>query len=63
MVKGGKIVDARKYYSVVGGEQLAAYYYYKATNVRLQEISLGYKFPKKMFGTQMPDLSPVSYWS
>ncbi len=57
MVKGGKIVDARKYYSVVGGEQLSAYYYYKATNVRLQEISLGYKFPKKMFGTQMPDLS------
>lgn len=57
MVKGGKMVDARKFYSVVGGEQLTAYYYYSATNVRLQELSLGYRLPKKMFGAQMPDIS------
>lgn len=57
VVKGGKVIDARKYYSVVGGEQLAAYYYYSATNVRLQELSLGYKLPRKLFGTQIPDVS------
>lgn len=57
MVAGGKIVDAKNYYSVVGGERLAAYYYYSATNVRLQEVSLGYKLPNRIFGVQCPDIS------
>ncbi|MGP1538461.1 SusC/RagA family TonB-linked outer membrane protein [Bacteroides pyogenes] len=57
MVAGGKIVDAKNYYSIVGGERLAAYYYYSATNVRLQEVSLGYKLPKRVFGVQCPDIS------
>ncbi|ADV43844.1 SusC/RagA family TonB-linked outer membrane protein [Bacteroides helcogenes] len=57
MVAGGKIVDAKEYYSVVGGQQLGAYYYYSATNVRLQELTLGYKFPKNMLGMKWPDIS------
>ncbi|RXZ25911.1 SusC/RagA family protein, partial [Fusobacterium necrophorum] len=55
MVAGGKMVDAKNYYSVVGGGRLAAYYYYSATNVRLQEVSLGYKLPNRIFGVQCPD--------
>lgn len=42
--------DAEKYYNTIGGQSLMAYYAYSATNVRLQEASLSYTFPKKWFG-------------
>ena len=42
--------DAEKYYNTIGGQNLMAYYAYSATNVRLQEASLSYTFPKKWFG-------------
>lgn len=34
----------------IGGEQLMAYYVYKATNVRLQGTSLSYALSGKWFG-------------
>lgn len=46
----GTQYDAEKYYSTIGGQNLTAYYVYKATNIRLQEASLSYTLPKKWFG-------------
>lgn len=46
----GTQYDAEKYYTTIGGEQLMAYYAYKATNIRLQEASLSYTLPGKWFG-------------
>lgn len=41
-------VDAEGYYNVVGGRGgITQEYLYDATNVRLQELSLGYTLPKK----------------
>ncbi|WP_407989443.1 SusC/RagA family TonB-linked outer membrane protein [Porphyromonas pogonae] len=45
---GGDKYDAQKFYSTIGGEGLMAYYTYDATNVRLQELSLGYSLPKNL---------------
>ncbi|MDR2918682.1 MAG: SusC/RagA family TonB-linked outer membrane protein [Tannerella sp.] len=57
---GGKVVidgvsmDAEKYYNVVGQAQgLLRDYTYSATNVRLQEISLGYTLPSSWFNNVM----------
>ena len=42
------IMDAEKFYSVVSGENgLISRYVYSATNVRLQELTFGYTFPRK----------------
>lgn len=50
-VNGGDLVDANKWYSSVGGSNpLPQEYTYSGTNVRLQEASIGYTFPKKMLG-------------
>lgn len=53
-VNFGKI-DAQKYYQTIatplGGH--GGYYLYDATNVRLQELSLNYSFPKKWFRNRM----------
>lgn len=44
------IIDAEKYYSVVGGKNGdMSQYIYNATNIRLQEASVGYSLPKKWF--------------
>ncbi len=41
-------VDAEGYYNIVGGRGgITQEYLYSATNVRLQELSLGYTLPKK----------------
>lgn len=49
------MLDAQKYYQAIatplGG--YGGYYIYDATNVRLQELSLGYAFPKKWFNDKM----------
>lgn len=47
MINGGDIVDAQMWYSKIGtSSNIAQYYTYSATNVRLQELSLGYTFPR-----------------
>lgn len=51
----GELFDAQKYYEVVGGEQLGAYYTYNATNVRVQEVSLSYKIPSSILGQYIDD--------
>ena len=45
------MVDAQKYYQTIGSGEggYGKYYLYKATNVRLQELSLTYDLPKKWF--------------
>ena len=50
-INGGDCVDANKWYTSVGGSNpLPQEYTYSATNVRLQEASIGYTFPRKMLG-------------
>ena len=39
---------AKAYYQTIGGDALGGYYNYDATNVRLQELSLGYSFDGKL---------------
>lgn len=47
----GNYVDANKWYSTVGGSNpVPTAYAYSATNVKLQEASIGYTFPRKMLG-------------
>ena len=49
-INGGENrIDADKWYAAVGGSSsLPQEYTYSATNVRLQEASIGYTFPRKM---------------
>lgn len=45
------MVSAESYYSVVGGDNpIWSEYTYSATNVRLQEVHIGYNVPKKWLG-------------
>ena len=56
-VAGGQRVDPQKYYEVVANQQLMGYYYYSATNVRLQNISLSYTLPKTLLGQGWPGVT------
>lgn len=56
-VAGGVKVDPKKYYEVVANQQLMAYYYYSATNVRLQNVSLNYTLPKTLLGQGWPGIT------
>ena len=48
------MVDAQKWYQAIGSQSgLPQYYLYSATNVRLQELSLGYTFPRKWFRNKL----------
>lgn len=50
VVNGGDHVSAEKWYTTIGsGDAVAPYYIYDATNVRLQEASIGYYFPREWF--------------
>ena len=50
-INGSDLIDANKWYTAIGsGDTVPQYYTYSATNVRLQEASVGYTFPKKMMG-------------
>ena len=53
-VNNGKI-DPQYYYQYIGGGEIgmASMYTYSATNVRLQELTLGYNFPKKWFNNKL----------
>ncbi len=49
-VNGGSLLPAYNWYEVVGGKNIPQYYTYSATNVRLQEASIGYTIPKEKLG-------------
>lgn len=59
MIPNQGLFDAKKYYSLVatGESGLAGYYTYSATNIRLQELTLSYKFPSKWFKDVVKDLT------
>lgn len=47
LVNGNDLMDAEKWYSVVGADSgIPQYYTYSATNLRLQEASLSYNIPR-----------------
>lgn len=49
LVNGRDKVNPETWYGVVGsGTSVPQYYTYSATNVRLQEVSLGYTIPRKL---------------
>ena len=51
LINGNDYINPETWYSVVGsGTAIPQYYTYSATNVRLQEVSFGYTFPRKMLG-------------
>ena len=51
LLNGRTLVDAQTYYSLIGNSSgLPQYYTYSATNVRLQEASVGYTIPRKWLG-------------
>ena len=46
----GDRVTPERWFNTIGGDKtIPQYYTYSATNVRLQEASFGYTFPRKMF--------------
>ena len=48
LVNGRTMVDPEMWYTIVGAQSgLPQFYTYSATNVRLQELSLGYTIPRK----------------
>jgi len=48
IINGGDIISPEVWYSTIGGRDgIPQYYTYSATNVRLQEMSIGYTFNKK----------------
>ena len=50
--EGIKFTDVKEFYSVVaGGNGIKEYYMTDATNIRLREASIGYSFPKSIFGS------------
>jgi outer membrane receptor protein involved in Fe transport len=54
VVIGNTTIDANKYYSATGQtEGLLSDYIYKATNVRLQELTVGYSLPGSWFNDIM----------
>ena len=51
LVNGRTLVDTENYFTKIGSESgLPQYYTYSATNVRLQEASIGYTIPRKWLG-------------
>lgn len=49
LINNGDLVNAQSWYQTVGeSSPVPQYYTYSATNVRLQEASIGYTFPRKM---------------
>ena len=59
MIPNQGLYDAKKYYTLVatGENDLAGYYTYSATNVRLQEFTLSYKLNSKLFNNVIKDLT------
>lgn len=59
MLPGQGLVPAEGYYKMVGTGDFntSGYYTYSATNIRLQEVTLGYTFPNKWFKDVLKDLT------
>lgn len=57
-INGNGKIDARDYYEVVGkgNTGVLSQYVYSATNVRLQELSLGYTLPKRWLGNTLENV-------
>lgn len=51
-INNGRI-NAQSWYETIGMNQVMSHYIYSATNVRLQELSLGYSFPAKWFNNKI----------
>lgn len=58
MIPNQGLYDAKKYYTLIGtgDADLAGYYTYSATNIRLQELTLSYTFPS-LFNNILKDLT------
>jgi len=56
LVNGGLVPAAQKYYEFVGSG-IGSMYVYDATNVRLQELSLGYNIPVNKWVSWIQDLN------
>jgi TonB-linked outer membrane protein, SusC/RagA family len=51
LVNGSDLIDANKWFTAIaGGDTVPQFYTYSATNVRLQEASVGYTIPRKALG-------------
>jgi hypothetical protein len=51
MINGGEPISANQWFTTIaGGTAIPQYYIYSATNVRLQEASIGYTIPRKWLG-------------
>ncbi|MGM9748618.1 MAG: SusC/RagA family protein, partial [Candidatus Cryptobacteroides sp.] len=49
IINGNDLMDANKWFTAIGsGDTVPQYYTYSATNVRLQEATIGYTFPRKL---------------
>ena len=57
VVIDGQSYDSKRYYTTIGLNRLGAYYLYDATNIKLQELSIGYTLPKKWFGKVISNAS------
>ena len=57
VVIDGQSYDPKRYYTTIGLNRLGAYYLYDATNIKLQELSIGYTLPKKGFGKVISNAS------
>ncbi len=53
----GQMYDAKRYYTTIGANRLSAYYLYDATNIKLQELSVGYTLPKKLLGKVLSNVT------
>ena len=50
LINGREMIDPQRWYAAISSQSgLPQYYTYSATNVRLQELSLGYTLPSKWF--------------
>ena len=50
-INGTDLIDAQNWYQTIGSDSgVPQYYTYDATNVRLQEASIGYTIPRKSLG-------------
>lgn len=50
VVIDGVTYDAERYYRTIGLNRLTAYYLYDATQIKLEELTLGYSLPKQWLG-------------
>lgn len=59
LLPGQGRIDANEYYTMTatGSYHTSGYYTYDATNIRIQELTLSYRFPDKLFNNVLKDLT------